>query len=156
MSQLFASGGQSIGVSASSISPSNEYSGLSSFRMDWSDLLAAQGTLQESSPTPQFKSINFLVLSFLYSSILTSIQNSLWLCLIKFIWDPIVNVAQLCPILCNPMDYTVHGILQTRILKWVAVPFSRESSQPKDQTQVSHIAGRFFTSWATRESQINS
>ena len=46
MSQLFASGGQSIGVSASSISPSNEYSGLSSFRMDWLDLLAAQGTLK--------------------------------------------------------------------------------------------------------------
>ena len=46
MSQLFASGGQSIGVSASSISPSNEYSGLSSFRMDWFDLLAVQGILK--------------------------------------------------------------------------------------------------------------
>ena len=49
-----------------SISPSNEYSGLISFRMDWLDLLAVQGT-QESSPTPQFKSINSLALSFLYS-----------------------------------------------------------------------------------------
>ena len=48
-----------------SISPSNEYSGLISFRIDWLDLLAAQGT-QESSPTPQFKSINSSVLSFLY------------------------------------------------------------------------------------------
>ena len=55
--------------------------------------------------------------------------------------------------LCEPTDYMVHGILQARILKWVAVPFSRGSSQPKDQTQVSHIAGGFFTSWATRESQ---
>ena len=49
------------------------------------------------------------------------------------------------------MDYTVHGILQARILDWVAFPFSRGSSQPRDQTQVSHIAGRFFTSWATKK-----
>ena len=48
-------------------------------------------------------------------------------------------------------DYTVHGILQVRILKWVAFPFARVSSQPRDWTQVSHIASRFFTSWATRE-----
>ena len=64
-----------------------------------------------------------------------------------------VKVAQLCWTICNPMDYTVHGILQARILEWVAFPFSRGSSQPRDQTQVSHIAGGFFTSWATRESQ---
>ena len=57
-----------------------------------------------------------------------------------------VKVAQLCPILCDPMDYIVHGILQARIPEWVAFPFSRGSSQPRDQTQVSHIAGRFFTS----------
>jgi len=42
--------------------------------------------------------------------------------------------------------YTVHGILQARILEWIALPFSRGSSQPRDRTQVSHIAGRFFTS----------
>ena len=48
-------------------------------------------------------------------------------------------------------DYTVHGIFQARILEWVAFPFSRGSSQPRDQTQVSRIAGRFFTSWAIRE-----
>ena len=46
----------------------------------------------------------------------------------------------------NPTDYTVHGILQARILEWVAFPLSRESSQHRDQTQVSHIAGGFFTS----------
>ena len=51
------------------------------------------------------------------------------------------------------MDYTVHRILQAWILEWVAVPFSRESSQPRDQTQVSNIADRFFTSWATGEAQ---
>ena len=57
------------------------------------------------------------------------------------------------PTLCDPMDYTVHGVLLARILVWVAVPFSRGSSQPRDWTQVSHIAGRFFTNWATREAQ---
>ena len=51
------------------------------------------------------------------------------------------------------MNYTVRGILQARILEWVAFPFSRGSSQPRDQTQVSHIADEFFTSWATREAQ---
>ena len=51
---------------------------------------------------------------------------------------------------CLP-GFSVHGILQTRILEWVASPFSRGSSQPRDQTQVSHIAGRFLTFWATRE-----
>ena len=58
-----------------SISPSNEYAGLISFRMDWLDLLAVQGASQESSPTPQFKSINSSVLSFLYSSTPTSIHD---------------------------------------------------------------------------------
>ena len=43
-----------------------------------------------------------------------------------------VKVTQLCPTLWDTMDYTVHGILQARILEWVAVPFSRESSQPRD------------------------
>ena len=57
-----------------SISPSNEHPGLISFRMDWLDLLAVQGTL-ESSPTPQFKSINFSALSFLLSPTLTSIHD---------------------------------------------------------------------------------
>ena len=56
-----------------------------------------------------------------------------------------VKVAQSCPTLCEPMDCIVHGILEARILEWVAVPFSRGSSQPRDQTQVSRIAGGFFT-----------
>ena len=59
-----------------SISPSNEYSGLISFRMDWLDLLAVQGTLKkESSPTPQFKGISSLALGFLYSPTLTSLHD---------------------------------------------------------------------------------
>ena len=64
-----------------------------------------------------------------------------------------VNVAQSCLTLCDPMDYTVHRILQARILEWLAFPFSRGSSQPRDRTQVSCTAGGFFTSWATREVQ---
>ena len=61
--------------------------------------------------------------------------------------------AQSRPTLCDPMGYTVHWILQGRRLEWVAFSFSRGSSQPRDWTQVSHIAGSFFTSWATREAQ---
>ena len=61
-----------------------------------------------------------------------------------------VQVAQLCPTLCDPTDYTVHGILQARILEWGAFPFSRGSSQHRDWTQVSGIAGGFFTCWATQ------
>ena len=57
-----------------------------------------------------------------------------------------VKVIQSCPTLCELMDYTVHGILQARILEWVAFLFSRGSFQPRDRTQVSCIAGRFFTS----------
>ena len=57
-----------------------------------------------------------------------------------------VKVTQSCPTLCDPMDYTLHGLLQARILEWVAFPFSRVSSQRRNQTRVSHIAGRFFTS----------
>ena len=51
--------------------------------------------------------------------------------------------------LCDVVDYTAPGILLARILEWVAVPFSQASSQPRDQTQVSCIAGRFFTNWAS-------
>ena len=63
------------GTFSFSISPSNEYSGLISFRIDWLDLLAVQGTLKSSSPTPQFKSINSSALSFLHSPTLTSIHD---------------------------------------------------------------------------------
>ena len=74
VSQLFAWGGQSTGVSALASIPSKEIPGLISFRMDYLDLLAVQGTL-ESSPTPQFKSINSSSLSFLHSPTLTSIHD---------------------------------------------------------------------------------
>ena len=61
-----------------------------------------------------------------------------------------------CPTFCNPVDCSppgssVHGSLQAGILEWVAIPFSRGSSWPRDWTQVSWIVGRFFTVWATRK-----
>ena len=64
--------------------------------------------------------------------------------------------TQSCPILCDPMDCnlpdcSIHGILQARVLEWVAISFSRGSSQPRDRTLVSHIVGRHFSIWATRE-----
>ena len=52
---------------------------------------------------------------------------------------------------CSPPGSSVHGILQARVLEWVATPFSRGSFQPRDRTLVSWIAGRFFTFWATRK-----
>ena len=67
-----------------------------------------------------------------------------------------MKVAQSCMTLCDPIDYTVHGIVQARILEWVAFPVSRGSSHRRDQTQVSHIAGGFFTSLATREAQLEA
>ena len=79
---------------------------------------------------------------------LTEVSSSLAVCQSEW-----VKVTQSCPTLCDPTDYTVHGILQARILEWVAFPFSRVSSQPRDQTHISHIAGRFFTCWATRVGQ---
>ena len=72
-----------------------------------------------------------------------------------WIWTQ-VSEWKLCPTLCDLMDCSlpsssVYGILQARILEWVAIPFSRGSSQLKNRTQVSRIAGGFFTSWAARE-----
>ena len=66
-------------------------------------------------------------------------------------------VPQSCPTLCYPMDYTVHGILQARIMEWVAYPLSRGSSWPRNLTRVSCIAGGFFTNWAilSRWAQCN-
>ena len=75
--------------------------------------------------------------------------------------NPSVLVAWSWPNLCDPMDYSpsgssVHGILQARILEWVAMPSSRGSSQPRNQTWVSGTAGRLFTIWATREAPCTS
>ena len=65
------------------------------------------------------------------------------------------SCTTLCdPMECSPQGFFVHGILLAGVLEWVAMPFSRGTSQPRDWTQVSCIAGRFFTIWATREAPI--
>ena len=71
-------------------------------------------------------------------------------------WKKESEVSQLCPTLCDPMDCSlscssVHGIFQARVLVWVAISFSRGSSQPRGWTRVSRIVGRGFIIWATRE-----
>ena len=148
MSQLFTSGGQSIGASASAlVLPVNI--------QDWFPLGWLVGSpcsprdSQESSPAPQFRSINSSSLSLFYGPALA------------YIYDYLKNhmfvlVAQSCMTLCNPMDCSppgssVHEILQTRILEWVAISLSRGSSRPRDQTQVSSNPGECFTIWATRK-----
>ena len=81
---------------------------------------------------------------------------------VSFVWKVKVKeseVAQSCPTLCDPVECSppgssVHGTLQARILEWVAISFSRGSSQPRDWTQVSRIAGRRFNLWATGEVQL--
>ena len=74
--------------------------------------------------------------------------------MVKLMNEWVSEVAQLCPTLCDTVDLpvsSVHGILQARILEWVAIPFSKGSSWPRDRTQVSCTAGRHFNLWATRE-----
>jgi len=68
------------------------------------------------------------------------------------------EMAQSSPTLCDPMDCSlpgssVHGIFQAIVLEWIAISFSKGSSQPRDRTQVSHVVDRCFTVWATREVQ---
>ena len=70
-----------------------------------------------------------------------------------------VKSFKLCPTFCDPMDYSppgfsVCGILQARILEWVAMPFSRESSQPRERAPGSGTAGRFFTVWTSLVVQL--
>ena len=72
----------------------------------------------------------------------------------------LVLFTQSCLTLCDPKDWSppgfpVRGIIQAKILEWVAISFSRGSSRPRDQTLLSCIAGRLFTDWATREALIN-
>ena len=77
---------------------------------------------------------------------------------IRYVWCICDDACDIHVTLCNPMDYSlpgssVHGILQARILKWLTIPFSRGSSQSRDQSQVFGIAGRFFIVWATWEAK---
>ena len=108
-----------------------------------------------------------MILKFLFSifCLFLSFFFFFWLhceaCGILVSWWSEVLVHQSCPTLCDPTDYSlpgfsVSGILQARILEWIAIPFSRGSSQPREQTWVSCIAGRFFTVWTTGKTNQGS
>ena len=133
MSWLFTSGGQSIGASSFSISPSNEYSGLISFRIDWfGPWTCSVRDSQESSSNPQFKSINSSVLSLLYSPTLASVHDYRKhhnfdytdLC-----WQSNVSDFNTLSRFCSPGS-SVHGILQARVLEWVAIPSPGDLPDP--------------------------
>ena len=94
-----------------------------------------------------------------YAKIVNSpLKVGLFFTLISLKVEEYSEVAESCPTLCRPMDCSlpassVHGIFQARVLEWAAICFSKGSSWLRDQTPVSHIAGRHFTIWATREAQ---
>ena len=130
-----------------SISASNEYSWMIFFRIDCFDLLALQGTLKSLLQHHSSKASIIQCLAFFM------VQLS---CSYKTTGETIALTAakslQSCLTPCNPRDSSppgspIPGILQARILEWVAISFSRGSSQPRDWTWVSCIAGRCFILW---------
>ena len=98
-----------------------------------------------------------------YSCLENSMDRGIWWATVHGLTKSPTKLKRLTPSLskwklkslslCSPTDYTVHEILQARTLEWVAFPFSRESSQSRDWSQVSHIPGGFFTTWVTGEAQ---
>ena len=168
-----------------SISPFSEYSEPISFRMDWLDLLAVQGTLKSLFQHHSSKAsilwhsafyiaqlshpymttgktialtrgtfvskVMSLLFNMLYRLIITFLPRSKCL-LISWQLSPSAVISESHSVVSESLrSHGLYWILQTRILGWVAFPFSRGSSQPRDWTQVSHTAGGFFTSWATRD-----
>ena len=149
--------------------------------MDVGNLISGSSAFSKSSLYMWKLSVHILLESSLkdFEHCLASMQNQcncavVWEFFgIGFLWDwnenwpfPVLQplleeseVAQSCLTPCNPMNCSppgssIHGIFQARILEWVAPPFSRGSSQPRDQTPVSHIASRLFTVWATKFADI--
>ena len=113
--------------------------GLQRVRHDWYDLACTQAKKSMAG-----------------KKMIHKIRHQSFIILVVAVAIGVVFVSQLCPTLCDPMDYSlpgfsVHGILQASILEWVAIPFSRGSSRPRGQTQVSPSTGRFFTIQAPRE-----
>ena len=99
-------------------------------------------------------------LSYLLQLYVWKLLSHIWLFVTLRTIQWVSEIAQSCPTLCNPMDCSppgssIHGILQARILRWVAISFSRGSSLPRDRTQISRIAGRPFNPWVTREAPDN-
>ena len=157
-----------------SISPSNEYSSLISFRMDWLDLLAVQGTLksllqhyiskasilwcwaffivQLSHPYMTTGKTTALTIQNFVHKVRSLLFNMLSrLVLVKSLSHVRLFATPWIVAYQALRSLSVHGIFQARVLEWVAISFSRGSSQPRDQTRVSRTAGRCFTVWATRE-----
>ena len=99
--------------------------------------------------TPSWLSELWRFFFFLYSSVYSCHLLLISSASVRYI--PFLSFIMPIFVWNDPSDYRIHGILQTRILEWVAFPFSRGSSQCRDRTQVSSIAGRFFTRWSTRE-----
>ena len=133
------------------INPSNEHSGLISFRMDWLDLLAVQGILKSllqyhSSKASILRRPAFFIVQLSYPYMTTGKTIALTR------WTFVDKVMSLLFNILSRLVITFLPRSKHLFISW-AVPFSRGSSQPRDRTQVSHIAGRFFTSWATREAQ---
>ena len=88
-------------------------------------------------------------------------EDSIWCTFLSCSTATKEKVAQLCltlcdPISCSPPGSSVHEILKAGILEWVAIPFFRASSQPRDQTRVSCVTGRFFTNWATTDTKAST
>ena len=116
-----------------------------------SSLCQASMTSCQTSKTPSYPA------NVSKELVLTNLsQDALYFSFISLITHCCCSVAQLCLTVCDPMDYSlprssIHGILQARVLEWVAISFSRGSSRPRDWTWVSRIAGRRFTFWATKE-----
>ena len=149
--------------SSFSISPSNEQPGLISFRMDWLDLLAVQGTLKSliqdhSSKASILQCSTFFIVQLSHPYMTTGKTIALTrrtfigkvMSLLLNMLSRLVFIAQSCPTVCTPMDCSrpgssVCGILQARILEWVAIPSCMGSSCPRDQTCFCCIAGGFFT-----------
>ena len=87
-------------------------------------------------------------------------RQEYWIQIITLYTSNVCSVAKSCPSLCDTMDcsppgFSVHGILQARILEWVAISFSRRSSWPRDQTHVSLFGRQILYCWATREAHLN-
>ena len=134
------------------IGPSNEHPGLISFRMDWLDQCKYYSATKMEQTVDTSTDINKSPKRYAKWNYL----DTKYYCIIIFVWfywNVKVKVFQPCPDLCDPLNCSlrgscVHGILQARMLEWAAIPFSRQSSYPRNQPRVPWIAGRFFTNWA--------
>ena len=120
-----------------SISPSNEHSGLISFRIDWFDLLAVQGALksllqQHSSRASILQCSAYFIAQFSHP----------YVCVCVLVAQSYMTLCDTMD--CSPTGFSVHGIIQARILEWIAISFPRGTSQSRDRTLVSCITGRFF------------